>query len=94
MPPPSGASPSSYRDRTAEFFAVAERLRKNSGAANSGDVNHVRVNEKPSASIPVAGAAQSEFNRRASRIGLTIHQTSQKLDKLAKCKHNCVGGQP
>ena len=28
----------------------------------------------------------SEFNKRASRIGLTIHQTSQKLSKLAKCE--------
>ncbi|KAG9153194.1 hypothetical protein Leryth_020596 [Lithospermum erythrorhizon] len=29
-------------------------------------------------------AIQSEFNRRASKIGFGIHQTSQKLSKLAK----------
>ncbi|CAM6116575.1 unnamed protein product [Calypogeia fissa] len=31
-----------------------------------------------------AGSVQSEFNKRASRIGLSIHQTSQKLSKLTK----------
>jgi syntaxin 5 len=33
-----------------------------------------------------SGSVQSEFNKRASRIGLSIHQTSKKLAKLAKRK--------
>nr|CAB3476023.1 unnamed protein product [Digitaria exilis] len=32
-----------------------------------------------------ATSARSEFNNRASKIGLGIHQTSQKLARLAKC---------
>ncbi|WCJ29737.1 Syntaxin-32 [Euphorbia peplus] len=69
---------SSYRDRTQEFLSVAERLKKsfaspnNAAAASSSDSTRSVV------------AIQSEFNKRASKIGFGIHQTSQKLSKLAK----------
>ncbi|KAF7817203.1 syntaxin-32-like [Senna tora] len=72
---------SSFRDRTQEFQSIAERLKKSltSGAGPNGPSSSSRSDEQRS-NI----AIQSEFNRRASKIGYGIHQTSQKLAKLAK----------
>ncbi|XWS26903.1 hypothetical protein CRYUN_Cryun26dG0070000 [Craigia yunnanensis] len=76
---------SSYRDRTQEFFSVAERLKKSVSSANdaalsnSGSSVSAKLEDRRS-----AVAVQSEFNKRASKIGFSIHQTSQKLAKLAK----------
>ncbi|KAL5559226.1 hypothetical protein UlMin_035437 [Ulmus minor] len=72
---------SSYRDRTHEFQSIAERLKKSfsSGPGQNGPVSRSKSEEQRSAI-----AMQSEFNRRASKIGYGIHQTSQKLSKLAK----------
>lgn len=75
---------SSYRDRTNEFRSAVESARKqfNVGAATtsaSASASGSRLEgSKAVASI------QSEFNRRASKIGLGIHQTSEKLARLAK----------
>lgn len=72
---------SSYRDRTQEFLTVAERLRKSlSSAPNAQSSNVGSKLEGPKSAVSI----QSEFSKRASRIGLGIHQTSQKLAKLAK----------
>eukprot|EP00249_Psilotum_nudum_P012310 c23712_g1_i3 orf=483-1502(+) len=80
-------APSSYRDRTLEFHAIVDRLKNSHSAiatsrpltANGSMDVATKVNgPRPS------GSLQSEFNRKASRIGLSIHQTSQKLVKLAK----------
>lgn len=72
----------SYRDRTQEFLTVAERLRKSLSpsphAQSSSSVGSKQEGLKSAVHI------QSEFNKRASGIGLGIHQTSQKLAKLAK----------
>lgn len=84
-------APSSYRDRTAEFLAIADRARKTQSAVSSSS-SLANGNSEPSASSRLLPGAtprstvslQSEFNKRASRIGLSIHQTSQKLSKLAK----------
>ncbi|XP_022749555.1 syntaxin-32-like isoform X2 [Durio zibethinus] len=73
---------SSIRDRTQEFQSVAGRLRKSfsSGPGQNGPSSSTsRAEEQRS-----VAAHQSEFNRRASKIGFGIHQTSQKLSKLAK----------
>lgn len=73
----------SFRDRTQEFQSVADRLRKSisSGQGQNGPSSSTsRAVEKRS-----MVAHQSEFNRKASKIGFGIHQTSQKLSKLAKC---------
>lgn len=79
---------SSYRDRTAELLSIAERLRKSQGGSTNGEISQGGKAQDRNSSVPSAGiipaGAQSEFNRRASRIGLSIHQTSQKLQKLAK----------
>ncbi|KAE8710383.1 Syntaxin-32 [Hibiscus syriacus] len=79
---PVKVAQSSFRDRTQEFLSVAERLKKSitSGSNPNGP--------NSSSSRPVdkrsVVAHQSEFNRRASKIGLGIHHTSQKLSKLTK----------
>uniref|UniRef100_A0A1J3EMY4 Syntaxin-32 n=1 Tax=Noccaea caerulescens TaxID=107243 RepID=A0A1J3EMY4_NOCCA len=73
---------SSYRDRTNEFSGIVERLRKSiAPAANnvSGRSDGAR-REDPRSDLNI----QSEFKRRASKIGSAIYQTSQKLSKLAK----------
>ncbi|KAG7578533.1 Target SNARE coiled-coil homology domain [Arabidopsis thaliana x Arabidopsis arenosa] len=66
---------SSYRDRTKEFFDIVESLRRSITPAannvNDGSRREDLINK-------------SEFNKRASKIGLAINQTSQKLSKLAK----------
>ncbi|KAF3326966.1 syntaxin-32-like protein [Carex littledalei] len=76
------AAHSSYRDRTNEFRSAVESARKqfNVGAgSSSASASGSRLEgTKAVASI------QSEFNRRASKIGLGIHQTSEKLARLAK----------
>ncbi|KAH9320919.1 hypothetical protein KI387_015558, partial [Taxus chinensis] len=74
---------SSYRDRTAEFQTVVERLRKSYSSSNFSQANG-STDGASSAGIRSNGSLQSEFNKRASRVGFGIHQTSQKLAKLAK----------
>ncbi|KAJ6793242.1 syntaxin-32-like [Iris pallida] len=72
---------SSYRDRTQEFLTVTERLRKSfSSAPGAQTTAQAPRPEGPRSAL----SAQSEFSKRASSIGLGIHQTSQKLAKLAK----------
>ncbi|KAH7510646.1 hypothetical protein FEM48_ZijujUnG0104800 [Ziziphus jujuba var. spinosa] len=73
---------SSFRDRTHEFQSVAERLKK-SFSSHPG-ANGPSSGSKKSDEQRSAIAIQSEFNKRASKIGYGIHQTSQKLSKLAK----------
>ncbi|BAT78225.1 hypothetical protein VIGAN_02087600 [Vigna angularis var. angularis] len=74
------AAQSSFRDRTHEFHNITERLKKSgSGPTGPSSSSHSRSEEQRSAI-----ANQSDFNRRASKIGFGIHQTSQKLAKLAK----------
>ncbi|GLT80517.1 hypothetical protein SLA2020_519520 [Shorea laevis] len=72
---------SSFRDRTQEFHSIAEKVKKSisSVPGQNGPNRSSKAEEQRS-----AVALQSEFNRRASKIGLGIHQTSQKLAKLAK----------
>ncbi|TQD92257.1 hypothetical protein C1H46_022139 [Malus baccata] len=74
---------SSFRDRTQEFQSVTDRLRKSfapsfNGPSSSGSSGGKLDGPRSAASV------QSEFNKRASKIGLGIHHTSQKLGKLAQ----------
>ncbi|KAJ0254695.1 Syntaxin-32 [Hirschfeldia incana] len=77
---------SSYRDRTDEFSSIVESRRRSiapatpNNAPYGGDGGGGRRREDPRS----AAANQSEFSKRASLIGLAIHQTSQKLSKLAQ----------
>ncbi|XP_013625697.1 PREDICTED: syntaxin-32-like [Brassica oleracea var. oleracea] len=72
---------SSYRDRTDEFFGIVETLRRSIAPAPANNVPYGGGRREDPRS---AAVMQSEFNRRASVIGLAIHQTSQKLSKLAQ----------
>lgn len=75
------ASP--YRDRTAEFRSLSQTLKKIGGATTAVDQpNNSFVSPKP----PNPASSRSEFNKKASRIGLGIHEASQKIARLAKCK--------
>ncbi|GLT49540.1 hypothetical protein SLA2020_230900 [Shorea laevis] len=73
---------SSFRDRTQEFRSIADRVKKSfsSGPGQNGPSSSGSKAEEQRSAI----AHQSEFNRRASKIGFGIHQSSQKLAKLAK----------
>ncbi|XP_057468519.1 syntaxin-32-like [Actinidia eriantha] len=71
---------SAFRDRTQEFLSVAERLKKSLSSAQNGPYSSGSKPQDQRAAV----AMQSEFNKRASKIGFGIHQTSQKLAKLAK----------
>lgn len=69
------------RDRTQEFLRIAEKAKKPFSTQNGPSSSGSKSEEPPRSAM----AMQSEFNRRASKIGFGIHQTSQKLAKLAKC---------
>ncbi|KAL6501941.1 Syntaxin-32 [Orobanche gracilis] len=70
----------SIRDRTQEFLGITQRVKKACSSQNGPSSSGSKLDELPRSSA----AMQSEFNRRASKIGFAIHQTSQKLAKLAK----------
>ncbi|GMY22967.1 syntaxin-31 [Fagus crenata] len=77
---------STYRDRTVEFRSLSETLKKIGGITA---VHHQAEND-PASSKPLVPAAttvassRSEFNKKASRIGLGIHETSNKIARLAQ----------
>ncbi|XP_048326273.1 syntaxin-31 isoform X2 [Ziziphus jujuba] len=71
---------STYRDRTLEFRSLSETLKKIGGTTA---VNHAENLPAPSKSSPPL-SSRSEFNKKASRIGLGIHETSQKIARLAQ----------
>ncbi|XP_047966563.1 syntaxin-32-like [Salvia hispanica] len=73
-------SNASIRDRTQEFLGIAERAKKSVSLQNGPSSSRSKREDPPRSAV----AMQSEFNRRASKIGFGIHQTSQKLAKLAK----------
>ncbi|CAL9762179.1 syntaxin-32-like [Musa acuminata AAA Group] len=71
----------SYRDRTQEFVKAVENLKTPfSLVADASNSSTGSILEGPKSTA----SNQSGFNRKASKIGLGIHQTSQKLAKLAK----------
>ncbi|XP_030543048.1 syntaxin-32 [Rhodamnia argentea] len=89
---PVKAAQSSFRDRTQEFQSIVERLKKSvsAGSGPNGPSSSSKTEEQRS-----GAALQSEFNRRASKIGFGIHQTSQKLAKLTQlAKRNWVFDDP
>lgn len=68
----------SLRDRTADFNAITARLQKQAGVAADSPMSASHAAAKQ------AVQQQSEFARKASQIGLSIHKTSVKLQKLAQ----------
>ncbi|WMV42804.1 hypothetical protein MTR67_036189 [Solanum verrucosum] len=81
---PVKVASASYRDRTQEFQSIAERLKKSFSSFQNGPISSSTSSGSRSEEQRTTIAMQSEFNRRASKIGFGIHQTSQKLAKLAE----------
>ncbi|KAK6929456.1 Syntaxin-5, N-terminal, Sly1p-binding domain [Dillenia turbinata] len=80
----SVAGASSCRDRTPEFRSLIQTLRK-IGATRAVDQAELDPSTSKHATTTTSSSSSgSEFNKRASRIGLGIHQTSQKIARLAK----------
>ncbi|EES02357.1 hypothetical protein BDA96_03G046500 [Sorghum bicolor] len=77
---PTRPAQASFRDRTNEFRAAVESARRQSSAPAAASSSSTG----PLDGLMAATSARSEFNNRASKIGLGIHQTSQKLSRLAK----------
>ncbi|KAF5736588.1 hypothetical protein HS088_TW14G00733 [Tripterygium wilfordii] len=69
---------STLRDRTAEFHSLTTILKRIGGVAS---VNQAQNDPKLP---PVSLSSRSEFNKKASRIGLGVHETSLKISRLAK----------
>ncbi|KAL5223311.1 hypothetical protein ABZP36_028024 [Zizania latifolia] len=80
---PTRAAPASFRDRTNEFRAAVESARRYASPSSSAAAPP-SSSGGPLDGTRGAASVHSEFNRRASKIGLGIHQTSQKLARLAK----------
>ncbi|XP_043698324.1 syntaxin-32-like isoform X2 [Telopea speciosissima] len=76
---PVKSAQSSYRDRTQEFITVVESLKRSFSSASNG-----QSSSSKSEVLRSVASIQSEFKKRASKIGYGIHQTSQKLSKLTK----------
>ncbi|CAM0879983.1 unnamed protein product [Alopecurus aequalis] len=74
---PSRSVPTSFRDRTNEFRSAVESARRHVAASASGSGGPLDDSRS-------AASVQSEFKSRASKIGLGIHHTSNKLARLAK----------
>ncbi|XP_074581566.1 syntaxin-32-like [Curcuma longa] len=77
----SRAGQATYRDRTLEFVKAVESLKKTVSTAPEVPSGSDALSLDGSKAVVLK---QSEFNKKASKIGLGIHQTSQKLAKLAK----------
>ncbi|KAK4436530.1 syntaxin [Sesamum alatum] len=70
------AAAATFRDRTSEFVSLSNTLRRVGGNALPPP--------QPQSNDPISVSPdRSEFNKKASRIGLHIHQTSQKIDRLS-----------
>ncbi|WIA32739.1 hypothetical protein OEZ86_005924 [Tetradesmus obliquus] len=67
----------SLRDRTGDFQAIAQRLQKQAGVQDAGTSS---LHQQTKSTVQ----QQSEFARKASQIGLSIHTTSMRLQKLAQ----------
>uniref|UniRef100_A0A061QP88 Syntaxin 5 n=1 Tax=Tetraselmis sp. GSL018 TaxID=582737 RepID=A0A061QP88_9CHLO len=78
--PPFGTN--SARDRTQEFHSLVERLQKQPGVTTSeGAPPNGPIQNRTDGG---ASSSQSEFAKKASVIGRSIHETSTKLQKLAQ----------
>ncbi|KAK9913706.1 hypothetical protein M0R45_037516 [Rubus argutus] len=71
---------STYRDRTSEFRSLSDTLQKIGGITAVNQSQNAQSPSRPSG----PASSGSEFNKKASRIGLGIHETTQKISKLAQ----------
>lgn len=77
-------STTKYRDRTAEFHSITQTLKKIGGIAPvHKKKSHQANNYSPSKPL-LSSTTRSEFNKKASLIGSGVHETSQKISRLAQ----------
>ncbi|KAI5352994.1 hypothetical protein L3X38_005886 [Prunus dulcis] len=69
-----------YRDRSSEFRSLSETLQKIGGITAVHQPQNVSSRSKP----PGPASSGSEFNKKASRIGLGIQESSQKISGLTQ----------
>ena len=67
------------KDRTAEFYALTERIKKR---GNGKSKNSPLFDKRNASTIKT----RSEFSRLAAQLGRNIAATSEKLEQLAYCK--------
>ncbi|KAL4575032.1 hypothetical protein LXL04_021872 [Taraxacum kok-saghyz] len=79
------AGTSTFRDRTSEFRSLSDTLKKIGRIpAPSPDRSNQQNDPSTSSKLPLTpSSSRSEFNKKASRIGLGIHETSKKISRLA-----------
>uniref|UniRef100_A0A2P2J840 Uncharacterized protein MANES_07G127200 n=1 Tax=Rhizophora mucronata TaxID=61149 RepID=A0A2P2J840_RHIMU len=75
---------STHRDRTAEFRSLARTLKKIGGISAVNQDQSQENDPSPSKAHGSLLASRSEFNKKASRIALGVHETSQKISRLAQ----------
>ena len=68
----------SFRERTQEFIAIADRMKKHMNPT-SNDLSIIATKCDGFQSLV---SIQSEFNKKSSEIGIGIQQTSKKISKL------------
>ncbi|KAK9742365.1 hypothetical protein RND81_03G167200 [Saponaria officinalis] len=71
---------SSFRDRTSEFRSLTETLTKIAVNSTGNDPPSARVAPEQ----PPSSSTKSEFNKKASRVGLGIHEANRKIDRLSQ----------
>ncbi|MBA0665473.1 hypothetical protein Goklo_005326, partial [Gossypium klotzschianum] len=81
FPPPMG---SPCRDRTAEFRSLSQTLQKLGGGISTVNHNNNHLQDDHVSKPLPSPSSRSEFNKKASLIGSGIHETSQKIGRLAK----------
>jgi len=67
------------KDRTAEFYALAERIKKR---GNNKNRNSPVIGKQSTSTTKT----RSEFSRLAAQLGRNIAATSEKLEQLTYCK--------
>ncbi|XP_011035983.1 PREDICTED: syntaxin-31 [Populus euphratica] len=73
-----------YRDRTAEFHSITQTLKKIGGVAPVHQNKSYQANNSSPSKPLLSYTTRSEFNKKASLIGSGVHETSQKISRLAQ----------
>ncbi|KAJ6900196.1 syntaxin-31 [Populus alba x Populus x berolinensis] len=73
-----------YRDRTAEFHSITQTLKKIGGIAPVHQNKSYQANNSSPSKPLLSYTTRSEFNKKASLIGSGVHETSQKISRLAQ----------
>lgn len=78
----------SFKDRTTEFNAIADRIRSRSKNQSALERRSLLSSPKFDASSNTKKRhPQSEFSLMAAEISRNITSTAGKLEKLTKCSH-------